>query len=130
MQNTVTHVTTVRNKIVESGAAQSNTLLKFDSYGTHTEGYWRGEFGALYLWLFENSNLSNSDLIRTEIEIRSMGEGRILVKNVEQPTPAILYDLMGRVIKNFTLENGVFQEELAAGIYVIRTESNSYKIKL
>jgi alpha-glucosidase len=128
--NMVTHVTTVRNKIVESGAAQSNTLLKFDSYGTHTEGYWRGEFGALYLWLFENSNLSNSDLIRTEIEIRSMGEGRILVKNVEQPTPAILYDLMGRVIKNFTLENGVFQEELAAGIYVIRTESNSYKIKL
>ncbi|MFY7665505.1 alpha/beta hydrolase [Flavobacterium sp.] len=127
--NMVTHVTTVRNKIVESGTAQSNTLLKFDSYGTHTESYWRGEFGALYTWLFANENLGVTDLDNKQVRIQSSADGALLVSNLPSPQEAVLYDLAGRKVATFTLENGLHRKSVAAGIYVLVCGGKSYKVK-
>lgn len=44
----VPNINTIRNTMQTNGLSTSNTLTKIDSYGTHTENYWRGEFGAAY----------------------------------------------------------------------------------
>ena len=40
--------------LFKEGVKPQNVLTKIDDYGTHSEGYWRGEFPAAYRWLFLN----------------------------------------------------------------------------
>lgn len=59
----VDDVESVVNHLLNNGLETDNSFVKWDGYGQHNEMYWRGEFGALYQWLFEDENLSVNDII-------------------------------------------------------------------
>ncbi len=48
----------VHEKLQTMGLQKVQSKVKIDADGTHSETYWRREFGAAYVWLFANSNLA------------------------------------------------------------------------
>ena len=48
----------VYEKLQAKGLPTVQSKVKIDADGTHSETYWRREFGAAYVWLFANSNLA------------------------------------------------------------------------
>lgn len=47
-----THMNVVNNHLLLKGLPASNNKVQIDPDGTHTELYWRREFGTAYQWLF------------------------------------------------------------------------------
>ncbi|MBK8600320.1 MAG: T9SS type A sorting domain-containing protein [Flavobacterium sp.] len=129
----VSNTNAVRNNLLAKGLTSANALTKFDSYGTHTESYWRGEFGALYQWLFQNENLSIATSSYQSPKIIQTLSGKMVVEGIPSPTDFGLYDLWGKQIKTITLSNGTYQflEELSKGIYILKSKNNEIEaIKL
>lgn len=56
-QTMVPNMNTVNNNMVTKGLLPANSKVQVDPDGTHTEGYWRREFGAAYQWLFAGTPL-------------------------------------------------------------------------
>lgn len=52
MDTMSSEISTVVENLKKEGVPAKNIKVKIDDYGTHTEGYWRGEFDDAYLWLF------------------------------------------------------------------------------
>lgn len=126
----VSNINTIRNALQSKGLTSGNTLVKIDSYGTHSESYWRGEFGAAYQWLFANTNLS---LDHQEIEDKvliQIGLNQIFAKGIDTSKSFQLIDLSGRKIKEIKLElgNNNFNEDLPSGIYFLKNDEYSLKI--
>ncbi len=46
-------IETIKKAMMTKGLKKKNILVKIDAYGEHNERYWRGEFAALYQWLFK-----------------------------------------------------------------------------
>jgi predicted alpha/beta superfamily hydrolase len=42
----------VNGKMLGKGMQKSNSKVKIDADGTHSEGYWKREFEGAYKWLF------------------------------------------------------------------------------
>ena len=129
----VSNTNAVRNNLLAKGLTSANALTKFDSYGTHTESYWRGEFGALYQWLFQNENLAIATSNYQSPKIIQTLSGKIVVEGIPSATDFVLYDLWGKQIKTITLSNGTYQflEELSGGIYILKSINNEIEaIKL
>lgn len=42
----------INGKMLEKGLQKSNSKVKIDADGTHSEGYWKREFEGAYKWLF------------------------------------------------------------------------------
>jgi alpha-glucosidase len=129
----VSNINTVKNNLIAKGLFTANTFTKFDSYGTHTESYWRGEFGALYQWLFQNENLAIATSSYESPKIIQTLSGKIVVEGIPSATDFVLYDLWGKQIKTITLSNGTYQflEELSGGIYILKSINNEIEaIKL
>jgi predicted alpha/beta superfamily hydrolase len=129
----VTNITTVRNNLLAKGLTAVNAFTKFDSYGTHTEGYWKGEFGALYQWLFQNENLSVNIANYQSPKIIQTYSGNLYVEGFPVATDFVLFDLMGKQIQNITLVNGMSQlpNDLSKGIYILKSKSGeiqSFKV--
>lgn len=57
-------IETVKNNLQAKGLTENNTFVKLDSYGQHNENYWKGEFGAAYKWLFQNTILSTDQIYK------------------------------------------------------------------
>jgi alpha-glucosidase len=53
----VTHLNQVTENLLTKGLLSTNSNIKIDADGTHSEAYWRREFGAAYQWLFASSTL-------------------------------------------------------------------------
>ncbi|MCB9426367.1 MAG: alpha/beta hydrolase [Flavobacteriales bacterium] len=51
----VSDVEIVKANLEKKGVQKENIKVKFDADGTHTEYYWKREFGSLYQWLFAPS---------------------------------------------------------------------------
>ena len=120
----VSNTNAVRNNLLAKGLVSANALTKFDSYGTHTESYWRGEFGALYQWLFQNENLSIATTSYQSPKIIQTLSGKIYVEGIPSATDFDLFDLLGKQIKTITLSDGMYQlPELSKGIYILRSKS-------
>jgi alpha-glucosidase len=55
--NMTSHLQTINQHLLEKGIAPSNTKTKIDAEGTHSESYWKSEFGNAYKWFFVNAHL-------------------------------------------------------------------------
>jgi alpha-glucosidase len=64
------HINTVTSNLFARGLLNSNSSIKTDADGTHTEAYWRREFGAAYQWLFPNTPTSVRSFSVTVNKIR------------------------------------------------------------
>jgi alpha-glucosidase len=128
----VNNINTVKNNLIAKGLFATNTFTKFDSYGTHTEGYWKGEFAALYQWLFQDENLAIATSSYESPKIIQMLSGKIYVEGIPLATEFDLFDLMGKQIKAITLSDGIYQlPELSKGIYILKSKNNIFtSIKL
>lgn len=52
MNTMASEISSVVNNLKKEGVPVNNIKVKIDDYGTHTEGYWRGEFDDAVEWLF------------------------------------------------------------------------------
>jgi predicted alpha/beta superfamily hydrolase len=52
-----THLQNITNLQLSKGLKSTNSKIKIDADGTHSESYWKREFGAAYQWLFANTKL-------------------------------------------------------------------------
>jgi alpha-glucosidase len=123
----VNNINTVKNNLIAKGLSAANTFTKFDSYGTHTEGYWKGQFAALYQWLFQDENLAIATSSFESPKIIQMLSGKIYVEGIPSATEFDLFDLMGKQIKTITLSDGIYQlPELSKGIYILKSKKNIF----
>ncbi|NHM05675.1 alpha/beta hydrolase [Flavobacterium sp. CYK-4] len=121
----VPNVNTVKNNLMGKGLTAANTFTKFDSYGTHSENYWKGEFGATYTWLFQNETLSTSDATFTKPAITQTFSGKIYVEGLPSASDFEIYNLLGNKIQSMTLSTGIYElPDLAQGIYILKSTSN------
>jgi alpha-glucosidase len=120
----VTNTNSIKNAMQNNGMTSDNTLTKFDSYGTHCESYWRGEFGAAYQWLFLDENLSVETISPVKPTIIQTLSGKFWVEGFEENTTFELFALSGQKITTLQLENGFnsLPEDLASGIYILKSE--------
>ncbi len=43
----------IEEKVKQKGVLNINSKVKIDDDGTHSESYWKREFLAMYVWLFQ-----------------------------------------------------------------------------
>lgn len=129
----VQNINTVRNGLIAKGLAIGNALTKFDSFGTHSENYWRGEFGALYRWLFQNETLNIESGENTETEVLPLRSGQIWCQGLDRPERYAVFDVYGKKLLFIDLKNGTndLPADLTAGLYLLKSENrNSKSVKL
>jgi predicted alpha/beta superfamily hydrolase len=126
----VPNVTTIRNTMQNNGLSTSNTMTKIDSYGTHTETYWRGEFGAAYQWLFQNENLSVINVENTKPNLLPLTKGKIWASGFHSPIQFDLYTVTGQKINTILIQNGItnLPETVSPGIYFLKSAEKQLKI--
>lgn len=126
------HLNAVRNNLVASGVDTEETFTKIDSYGTHTEAYWRGEFGALYSWLFLNTDLNINTTTENKMQLIQTVSGNLWAEGFEHETLCRIVDLTGRVCAKITIKNGSnkLPSDLSTGIYFLKTDAFSKKVFL
>lgn len=119
----VPDINTVKNNLTLKGLTTANTRTKFDSYGVHSESYWRGEFGALYQWLFAGENLSTNEIQKPSISLVQLNSGQVYLEGIPNKASFELYNSWGRKVKSFELSNGVFEitDGLSAGVYILKS---------
>ncbi len=123
----VPDVNTVKNNLMGKGMTASNTITQFDPAGTHSESFWRSEFGAVYTWLFQNENLlgTTTSTYQTSQIIQTVS-GKIYIEGLPSATQFELFDLLGKHVKSMTLSNGIYEmpDELSKGIYILKSKNN------
>jgi len=125
----VSDLNAVRNNLQLKGLSATNTFTKIDAFGTHSESYWRTQFGALYQWLFANETLSTTAFAAKDPKIIQNLSGKIFVEGLPKATTFELYNLAGAKVDQLVLSNGTFQlsEKLAKGFYVLKQNENIIK---
>ena len=120
---------TVKNNLTSKGVATSNTLTKVDSDGAHTETYWRREFPAAYLWLFQNETLSNTAIDVTQIEVFQMDSNQIYCSGLAHDVDVAIFSIHGQKISEFKITNGTnhIDYPLSKGIYILKCAEFSTK---
>lgn len=119
----VPDINTVKNNLATKGLTTANTRTKFDSYGVHSESYWRGEFGALYQWLFAGANLSLEEVKNPPVSLIQLNSGSVYLSGIASKTSFELYDLQGQKLRSFELSDGIYEltDGLANGIYLLKS---------
>lgn len=126
----IPNINTIKNNLITKGMTNLNVFTKFDSYGTHSESYWRGEFGAAYKWLFANTNLATVDnFIQSNFEIKQISNNEIWVKGLLEETSFDIVSLTGQKIKKIQIANGRNQlpENITSGLYFLKPEKLAVK---
>ncbi|WP_396184050.1 alpha/beta hydrolase-fold protein [Flavobacterium sp.] len=126
----VQNITTIRTTMQNNGLSSANTLTKIDAYGTHSENYWRGEFGAAYQWLFMNENLSIVTKETKKPVILQILSGKIWVEGFEENISFDFYTMTGQKIASINISNGIniLPETLKKGIYILKAKEMALKI--
>ena len=126
----VPNINTIRTSLQGNGLTASNTLVKIDSYGSHTESYWRGEFGAAYQWLFAQTNLSIESQAVTERQIFQLSENEVFIKGLIKSEIFQLIDTSGRVVRKLELHEGLnhLPNDLSKGMYFLKFADWSLKV--
>ncbi len=119
----VPNITTIRTTMQNNGLTTNNTFTKIDANGTHSESYWRNEFGAAYQWLFLEENLSVNKEENKKPQIIQTNNGQIWVEGLTETTPFELYTITGQKITTLELKNGYnsISDELMSGIYLLKS---------
>ena len=125
----VPDMTTVKNNLISKGVSNANTFTKVDNYGTHTESYWRGEFSAAYLWLFQNETLNNATIYTQKIEVFQMNSNQIYCSGLLSDLDVDIYSIQGQKIGSLKVTNGTndIDVSLSKGIYVLKCSEFSTK---
>lgn len=125
----VPDLTIVKNTLILKGVTTSNLLTKIDSYGTHTETYWRGEFSAAYLWLFQNETLSNTEFVSNKIQVFQSDDNHIEVSGLNTNNLVNLFTIDGKLISKLEIKNGqnTIDESLPKGIYILKSKEFTLK---
>ena len=120
----------VKNSFLNKQLSANNTMTKYDSYGTHSESYWRGEFAAAYLWLYQNENLANNSFEKNNFVIYVTANNQIFVDGFTTPQEVCIYSITGNLIQKITLANGTntLNINLQKGLYLIENENFTQKI--
>jgi predicted alpha/beta superfamily hydrolase len=130
----VPNLNAIRNALITKGLSTNNAFTKIDANGTHSESYWRAEFGAAYQWLFENTVLSEENFLENPIEIFPLNDGQIYVSGIKNTTKLQLFDLQGKNLGTQNLYNGVnkiignFQSGIYIGKISIENGFQNFKI--
>jgi predicted alpha/beta superfamily hydrolase len=126
----VTNLNTVRNNLIAKGLPNTEAFTKIDSYGTHTENYWKGEFAAAYQWLFLNTPLSENDIIMTKPAVYQIANSQLLVEGMDSETTFSIVSITGQNVGKITLSNGIhtINNSLASGIYFLKHNGTIFKI--
>ena len=122
----VPDINTVRTNLLAKGLTPANAFTKFDTFGTHSESYWRGEFGAVYTWLFQGENLAVTTSSYESPKITQTVSGRIYIEGISTATNFEIFDLLGKRLQTLTLSDGMYQlpETLSTGIYILKSKEN------
>jgi predicted alpha/beta superfamily hydrolase len=120
----------VKDAFQSKQLATSNTLTKYDNYGTHTESYWRGEFAAAYLWLFQNENLNTNSFVNDKITIFKTNDNQLFVEGLAHSQDVFIYSIEGKLIDKMILNNGYnrLNKEFQKGIYILKSATLNKKI--
>jgi predicted alpha/beta superfamily hydrolase len=115
-----------QNKLLTS----QNTMTKYDSYGTHSESYWREEFEAAYLWLFQNETLNTNHFKNQKITIFKTPKNQLFVEGLSKRETVFIYSLDGKKVGQMALNNGVnsIDIEFQKGIYLLKNADINIKI--
>lgn len=126
----VPNITTIRTTMQNNGLTTNNTFTKIDANGTHSESYWRNEFGAAYQWLFMEENLSVNKEENKKPQIIQTNNGQIWVEGLTETTPFELYTITGQKITTLELKNGYnsISDELMSGIYLLKSTFIVFKL--
>jgi predicted alpha/beta superfamily hydrolase len=119
----------IKDNLVSKGVAASNTFTKVDSDGTHSESYWRREFPAAYLWLFQDTLLNNSTSVTPKIEVSQMNSGQIYCSGLANDLDVAVYSIHGQKVGSLKLTNGTNAVDfpLSKGIYILKCAEFSAK---
>lgn len=125
----VPDVNTVKADMMAKGLTSGNVWTKFDTDGTHSETYWRGQFGSLYQWLFPASELAIGEHQSVTPKIIQTTSGKLYVEGISEPRKFEIVSMTGQIISTLELSNGVFElpENLSKGIYILRDKANVSK---
>lgn len=125
----VSDMNTVKNNLVNKGVSASNTFTKVDSDGTHSESYWRREFPAAYVWLFQNETLNNSAATTPKIEVFQMNSNQIYCSGLTHDLDVEVYSIHGQKIGTLKITNGTNAVDLSIskGIYILKCAEFSTK---
>ena len=130
----VTNINLIKNTFIAKNVALSNIFTKMDSYGTHTESYWSGEFSAAYTWLFQQENLSANQFPKKDFNYFQNYSGNLIVNGLSEDSDFDLYTTQGKKIMRIKLYNGnnILPLQLAKGIYFLKStkKSNLKPIKI
>lgn len=126
----VSNITTIRTTMQNNGLTTNNTFTKIDANGTHSESYWRNEFGAAYQWLFMEENLSVNKEENKKPQIIQTNNGQIWVEGLTETTLFELYTITGQKITTLELKNGYnsISDELMSGIYLLKSTFIVFKL--
>lgn len=120
------NINTVTSHLLTRGLNSTNSQIKIDADGTHTEAYWRREFGAAYQWLFPNTPtpVRNITVVANKIRIIPnpvQNYFQIADYKVKQSDIISLISAQGAVIKTWkgNLFSTYFINDIAKGVYTI-----------
>jgi alpha-glucosidase len=125
----VTHINQVNNALISKGVQNTNSLTKFDSYGTHTEAYWRGEFAAAYQWLFQQETLTTDEFEVEKLKLY-YNQNVVYAIGFKQTQKFDLYSIIGNKIGEINIQNGSNELNfiLEKGIYFLVNSNSKFKI--
>ena len=120
----------IKNSYQNRLLATENTMTKYDSYGTHTENYWRGEFEAAYLWLFQNETLNSNYFQKQKTTIFKTTTNELFVAGLSMPQTVFIYSIDGKKVGQMALNNGInsINIEFQKGIYLLKNANINIKI--
>jgi predicted alpha/beta superfamily hydrolase len=120
---------TVKNTFIANGVLTSNTFTKVDLDGVHNQSYWRREFPAAYLWLFQNEALNSSTNNISRVEVFQIDSDTIYCSGLEQDLDVAIYSIHGQKVGSVTMGNGVNTIDfgLSKGIYILKCTEFSTK---
>ena len=125
----VPNLNMVKTNLISKGVSLSNTFTEIDPMGTHSEAFWRSEFGAAYQWLFAQTVLSINENAKNALEIRQLADGKVFVKGLKSETTFGIYTTLGQRVGAMELRNGdnFMPSNLASGYYLLKGENGNLK---
>ncbi|OYU84970.1 MAG: alpha-dextran endo-1,6-alpha-glucosidase [Flavobacterium sp. BFFFF2] len=126
-QNESTTLVSECNQVITAlqskGLATTETRTKYDTYGSHSESYWKGEFSAAYKWLFQQQMLNDAASIKVVPKLYAYGAHQFWLNGTADDLQVTIYNAMGSLQGTYVLhpgQNEVSAWRLPAGLYILK----------
>ncbi|MBP9855314.1 MAG: hypothetical protein KBD53_10660, partial [Candidatus Omnitrophica bacterium] len=117
-----TEINLIQDKLLNKNLPLNRSLIKIDADGTHSEAYWKREFGAAYLWLFSDENLSIPNFQKKRLNVIG-NSNTIWAEGLDNENEVFtIYDLSGKILESIVLKNGKndLKNNYSEGIYILK----------